>query len=265
MKKNKKENGQTPRDFVRPEKYHDKDEVWIRPALLEKDFITTIEKWWKDTFEPLDDEPLDESSYLHYLPSDGVVGIDYLKEFIKKKKPELLGVALLWNPYLLEHPDIRAQLINWLNVAKFTMVTGDKRLRASIESFANALKPRAVKGPTKEGVLASIDEVSGELKEYYDFLYETITKEFENYKKKENKRKLNEKDKSTILKKTFQSIKNEYEDLNGMKFSRYFNELAKLSKPSQIAMKVFQDQLKRDADFEIGISKIKKFISDTKS
>jgi len=259
MKKNKKANGQRPRYYEEPENY-DEDGVWICPTLLEKDFITSIEKWWKGTIKQLD-----KSSYLTYLQLDGIDSIVYLKEFIEKKKPELLGRALLWNPRLLEHPDIRAQLINWLAGAKLTILTRERAYRKPIESFAKSLLPRTIKTPKKKEDLDLLEKAPGRLKASYDAFYEAITKEFENFKKKEKKRKLNEFDISKILKKRFQNLKNENGDINGIKFNRYFNELAKERQASKIARKMLQDTLKREFNVEVGISNLKKYIKDTKS
>jgi len=266
MKKNEEEDWEKkPREYVQPENFYE-DEVWICSALLEKDFITTIEKWWKDTFKPSAlSLRLTRMKLDGYLPDDDIKSIVYLKEFIEKKEPELFGRALLWNPRLLEHPDIRAQLINWLNGARFTILTGDKRCRAPIESFAKSLIPRAGKISRKKWDLALLDGGDGRFKaSYYDF-YEAITKEFENYKKKVNKGKLNEAEISKILKKLFQSLKNENGEIFGTKFNRYFTELAKLKQPAKIARKILRDILKRDADFEVGHDILKKFVSPTKS
>lgn len=145
MKKNQKNNQTSARKLARG----------INPALLKTDFLTITEKWWKDTYESL----ILNSPWMDQLSV--TIGFAYLKRFIKQKKPEQLGLAVLWNPYLIHHPDIRGQIIIWISLSKSTLFTGEKAFKKYIEPFAKSLIPKAVKTPTKVKDLALFEEKHG--------------------------------------------------------------------------------------------------------
>jgi len=229
----------------------------INKAILRKDFITEIESWWLNTFKSIKwKDPLTEHLY---VPAS----LSFLKQFIKKKKPELLGKALLWNPYLIEHSDIRGQIIIWIHISRGTLLTRDKEFRKYIEPFAKALIPSSTRTPVTMMQLSKFEKENNiNIKKMYQVLFQTIDKEIKNFKKRENRKKLFQGDIASILKKRFKPHIPYWSDINGKTFNDYCENLAeKKRNASEIALQLLMDALEQVYGFKIGERNLKKFKS----
>jgi len=259
MKENKKSKSNSCNDHNGDENYPALPKELINESLLQKDFIEKIEAWWERNYQWM-------NLTTTLMPLDKDLSFAFLKRFINERDHELLGHAISFNPYLLQHPEIVRQIITWLDISKLTFYTRDKQYTKFLEPFVKSLIPKkSIKQPVKIKHLASFEkEKNVSIKVIYDELHNAIVKAFEDFKKKEN-RKPSEADRFRILWTRFNRVTTKYNDINGMLIRRYFTNLAKQSTPSAIARKYLQDFLKQRFNLKVGIDNLKKYTSPTKS
>jgi len=252
MKKNKKSNSNSSNDRDGDESYSTLPEELIEAPLLQKDFIRKIEGWWEDNFKWLDLTLLITNIEIS-------IGFELLKRFVKQRETKLLGLAIFWNPYLLEHPDIVRQIITWINVSKHTVFTGDKEYRKYLEPFAKALNPKATRTSKVQKDLAIFEKDHYSIKQYYKALRKAIYIEFEKQKKRKNRKRLFQGDRTEVLKKRFKNLSHKLDSINGKSFNQYIDALCKSSsKPSVIAWDLLHVILEKKFDVKVGIENLKK-------
>ncbi len=224
--------------------------------LLEKNFIPDIEAWWEDISKSIKfEDPFMEHLY---VPAS----FAFLKQFLKKRDPELLGNAIRFNPYLLEYQDIRFQIIMWIRISRGTILTKDRGFRKYVEPFVKGLIPKAGRTPrTKHEYEKFLKDRNVNVKLTYRKLLETIQEEFEKFKKLNKRKKLFQGYRTSILKNRFKKHDPKIDHIIGKSFNEYFDDLTEeKSKPSEIALRYMRDSFNQLYGVRIGLKNLKELI-----
>jgi hypothetical protein len=187
----------------------------IIPEIRKKDFIKNYEDWWRDCYPktPLLGEILFQ------------ISIPILKKFQKKKSPEFLGNASRVNPYLIEHPLIRAQLILWINEMGH-MGKATNKAKENITLFCKGLIPNTRRTLKLEELPVPPEAI----RKAYDYMYQVIKDEFSKGKPKTRD------ERASILKGLF-------EDKKILHIDRFCEKWALDKEPRKITQQLILDTL----------------------